>query len=119
MKNKQRGLSLTTLILVCIVIGLVAVVGMKVVPEVIEYTAIVKNVKATAEDPATKTASVQAIRVAFQKRASIDNISAITPADLDITKEGSDVVITFAYDRKIPLYGPVSLLINFEGSSAK
>jgi hypothetical protein len=117
--GKQRGLTLVSLIVVCVLLILVGLVVVKVAPEVIEYGAIVKDIKATAQDPATRSASVAEIRRNFDKRKSIDNVTAVSGADLDITKEGNDVVIAFSYSKKIPLTGPVSLLIDFEGSSAQ
>ncbi len=117
--RKQRGLSLIGMLLVCAILGLVAVLAMKVFPDVQEYFAAVKSIKAVAMDPATRGASVADIRRSFDKRKSIDNITAVTGADLDISKEGNDIVIAFAYTKKIPLSGPVSLTIDFEGSSAK
>lgn len=117
--NREKGLTLISMIVVCVLLILVALVGIKVAPDVIEYYAIVKSVKATAQDPASRNASVADIRRNFDTRKSIDNVKAISGADLDITKEGGDVVISFAYSTKIPLTGPVSLVIDFEGSSAQ
>jgi len=37
--------------------------------------------------------------------------------DLDISKEQGEVVIAFAYSRKIPLFGNVSLCLDFEGGT--
>ena len=117
--NRQRGVTLVSLIFVMGLIIMVAVLGIKVFPDVQEYWAAVKAAKATALDPGTRGASVADIRRAFDKRRAIDNISAVTGADLDISKEGNDIVIAFAYTKKIPLSGPVSLTIDFEGSSAQ
>ena len=55
---------------------------------------------------------------AFERRSSIDNITAVTPGELEITKDGGDVVISFAYAQKIPLFANVSLLIDFAASTA-
>jgi len=115
--RKQRGLSMIGLLAVCVVIALAALVGMKVAPEVIEYYSILKSVKATAQDPASRSATVTEIRRNYDTRSSIDDVRSITGADLDITKEGNEVVISFAYSTKVPLAGPVSLVIDFEGSS--
>ena len=117
--KKQRGITLVSLIFVLGLIIMVAVVGIKVAPEVIEYYAVVKDTKATVVDPANKDATVAQIRQNFDKRKSIDNITVVSGGDLDISKEGNDIVIAFAYTRKIPLYGPVSLTIDFEGTTAK
>lgn len=115
--EKQQGVTLISLIFICALIALVAVLGIKVFPDVQEYFAAVKVAKATAQDPASKVGTVSDIRRAFDKRKLIDNISAVSGDDLDITKEGNEIVITFAYSKKIPLSGPVSLVIDFEGSS--
>lgn len=115
--KQQRGLSLVSLIVICIGLVFVAVVGIKVAPEVIEYYNILKSVKATAQDPSNKDATVAQIRQKYDTRSSIDNVKTIKGADLDVTKEGNEVVISFAYSTKIPLTGPVSLVIDFEGSS--
>lgn len=115
--KQQRGLSLVGLIFICVAVVLVALVGIKVAPEVIEYFNILSSVKATAHDPSSKDATVAQLRQKYDTRSSIDNVKTIKGADLDITKEGNEVVISFAYSTKIPLGGPVSLLIDFEGSS--
>lgn len=115
----QRGITLVSMLFVCVLLIMVALLGIKVAPDVIEYFAVVKSAKATATDPATRGATVVQIRANFDKRKSIDNVTAVTGADLDITKEGNDVVIAFAYTKKVPLFGPVSLTIDFEGSSAQ
>lgn len=117
--NRETGLSLIGMILICVLLILAALLGIKVMPDYMEYRAILNTVKETAQDPASRTGSVADIRRNYDRRKLIDNITAVTGDDLDITKEGNDVVISFAYEKKIPLTGPVSLLIDFEGSSAQ
>lgn len=117
--KKQHGITLVSLIFVAALLILVALLGIKVFPEVQEYFAAVKSIKATAMDPASKAGGVADVRFNFDKRRRIDNITAVTGDDLDISKEGNEIVIAFAYTKKIPLYGPVSLTIDFEASSAK
>ena len=34
-----------------------------------------------------------------------------------VSKENDKVVIGFAYDKQVPLYGPVYMLIKYEGRS--
>jgi hypothetical protein len=116
MKNKQTGVSLSGLLVWAVILSILALLGMKVIPELIEYANIAKTVKSIANDPAAKT-SVAAVRKAFDRYANIDNITAITPQDLDVTKEGNDLVISFAYERRVPLFPNVSLMLYFEGSS--
>jgi hypothetical protein len=43
------------------------------------------------------------------------SISSIGGKDLQITKENDKVVIRFAYDKEVPLFEPVFLLIKYSG----
>ncbi|HEX8986995.1 MAG TPA: DUF4845 domain-containing protein [Rhodocyclaceae bacterium] len=117
--KRQKGVTLISLIVICALLALVALLAIKVAPVLEEYLAVVKVVKATAQDPVSREGSVVEIRRDFDKRKQIDNITAIGGEDLDISKEGGTVVISFAYSKKIPLFAPVSLVFDFEGSSAK
>lgn len=114
--NRQRGVALSGLLLWGFVIALVALLAIKVAPEVIDYYKIQKDVKAVAAAAGGQT--VPEIRKAFERYAEVDQIKTLTPADLDISKEGNEVVIEFAYEKRIPLFANVSLLIDFRGSSA-
>lgn len=114
--NNQRGVALSGLIFWGIVIALVAVLGMKVAPEYIEYFKVSKDVKAVAANSSGKT--VSEIRAAFGKYMEVEHVQTISPADLDISKDANGVVIAFAYERRIPLFYNVSLVIDFEGSSS-
>jgi hypothetical protein len=117
-RNAQRGMTLTGLIFAGLFIVLIAVVGMRVVPHVIEYGKIMSNIKAIAGDASLRAASVAEVRRAFDRRANIDQIDdVIKGSDIDVTKEGNALVLSFAYSRQIPLFGPVSLVIDFEGAS--
>jgi hypothetical protein len=113
----QRGVGLNGLLIGSVIFALVALLAMKVLPEWIEYGKIVKVVKATAADASLKEASVAQVREAFSRRADIDVIKSITAQDLEISKEGGDLVISFAYTKKVPLFGNASLVFDFEGSS--
>lgn len=115
----QRGVSLNGLLIGGVIFALVALLAMKVLPEWIEYGKIAKVVKATAADPVLKDASVAQVREAYSKRADIDVIKSVTAQDLEISKEGNDLVISFAYSKKVPLFGNASLVFDFEGSSDK
>ncbi|MBU1235190.1 MAG: DUF4845 domain-containing protein [Gammaproteobacteria bacterium] len=116
-KASQRGITVTGLLFGGMILVLLVVLGMKVVPEVIEYSKIVSDIKAVAADPALRDASPADVRKAFSRFANIDVISAITAQDLEITRGGGGWVLSFAYRKEIPLVGPVSLVIDFEATS--
>ncbi len=115
MKN-QRGLSMWEILVFCIVIVMLAIGGLKITPAYIEYFKIKKAVVGIAQSGEAR-GTVSDIRKAFDRRAVIDDIDAVKAQDLDVTKDGNEVVISFAYSRKIPLFGPLSLWFDFAGSS--
>jgi len=62
--------------------------------------------------------TVPEIRAAFERARQIEyGVTAVTGRDLEITKEGEQIVVRFAYDKEIELISPVFLLIKFEGQS--
>ena len=115
--RKQRGVALSGLLIWGVVIILVAALGMKIGPKYLEYYNILKSVKSAASQSAGKT--VPQIRADFDKNANVNYVEGLTGADLDISKDGGVVVISFAYEKRIPLFANISLLIEFEGSSAE
>ena len=113
--RRQRGLTLIGLLISGIIIALIALVVMRVVPTVIEYFNIKKAVvRATSSSP---TGLPSEIRTAFDRAQAIDDFSAIAAKDLVITKVNDKTVVSFAYEKRVPLFGPASLLIEYKGDS--
>lgn len=111
----QRGVALTGLIFWGIVFILVAVLGMKVAPSVIEYSKILKDVKATAAKVGPES-TVADVRSTFDRFAEIDMLE-FSGKELDISKDKGRIVIEFAYEKRIHLFWNVSLLIEYKGTS--
>jgi hypothetical protein len=112
----QRGVALSGLIFWGVVITLVAVLGMKVVPTTVEYYKILKDIKATV-NKVGPDATVADVRKTFDNFANIDQLD-FKPEQLDVSKEKGKIVVSFDYDKRIPLFGNVSLVINYKGSTA-
>nr|WP_315256889.1 DUF4845 domain-containing protein [uncultured Duganella sp.] len=115
MKTRQEGISLVGLIVVLALLGVVLVLGMKIVPTYTEYRAI-QNAIVTAKAAGGSAAEIQR---SFDASATASYISAISGRDLIIDKVNGETEISFAYDKKIPLVGPASLLLEYEGTTAK
>ena len=112
-RNRQRGMSLIGLIFVGLIVAFRLILGSKVVPAVVEYIAIERAVQKIKNEAST----VRDIQTAFERHRTIDDITSISAADLDITKEGDKVVISYAYQKKIPVLDNVSLVIDFAGTT--
>ena len=111
--GRQRGLSLIGLFLVGIIVVALIALGFKVVPAVVEYIAIERAVQKIRNEGST----VRELQAAFDRHATIDDITSISSRDLDITKEGDRIVISYAYAKKVPITDNVSLVIDFSGTT--
>jgi hypothetical protein len=114
-RSQQRGVTLFGLLFWALLIGFIAYLAIRVFPTVNEYLTIERTVQKIAASAPTTVAEA---RAEFDRQAQIEySISTISGKDLDITKENDKVVISFAYDKEVPIFGPVYLLIKYEGSA--
>ena len=112
-RNSQRGVSLSGLIFVVAIIGVLVVFGMRTVPSYLEYKAI-KNSIAVAK---ATGGSVQEMRTSFDKNADVAYITTVAGRDLVFTRDGGQVEISFAYEKRLPIAGNVSLVIDYSGTT--
>jgi hypothetical protein len=111
--RRQRGLSLVSLIFLGVMAIMLLTIGFKLVPSLVEYLAIDRAVQKIKNEGST----VREIRNAFDRYSTIDDIKSISGKDLDITKDGDGVVISFAYSYSVPLADNVRLVIDYSGST--
>jgi len=111
-KSRQRGISFIGLVFVGSMLAMAGVVAAQVFPTLVELQAVQKAVTKAAEGQ-----SVAEIRTIFDKQASIDDIKTISGKDIEVTKEGDKVVVSFNYEREIHLAGPAFLTLKYAGRS--
>ena len=112
--SRQQGVTLFGLLFWAVIVGFLALIGMRVLPALNEYF----TIKRTVAKIAMGNKTVPEIRSDFEKQKDIEySIVSITGKDLVITKENEKVVVSFAYDKEVELVKPVFLLIKFEGRS--
>ena len=113
-ESAQKGFSLTGFLSSIVIIFVAGLMLVRVGPGVLEYWAIGKAVaaaKVVAKTPAE-------LRASFNKIAAAGNIDAIEGKNLEITGTGDEMQVSFAYQKKIHLVGPASLLIDYKSSTA-
>jgi hypothetical protein len=115
-RPSQRGMTVFGLIFVAIVVGFVALLGIRVFPSVNEYLTIRKSINQIMKSGPTSAAE---IRTAFAKQKEVEYaISSLDPKDLVITQNGSRLTTRFAYQVEVPIVDPVFLLIKYEGEAS-
>lgn len=110
-KSTQLGISFIGLLFVVGVLACLAVLGAQALPTAIEYQAILK----AAQKAASEGSTVIQVRQVFDRAADIDDIKSINGKDLEISKDGDKVLVKFAYNREIHMFGPAYLLLKYAG----
>lgn len=113
-RSSQQGLSLVGLIVTFVIVVFIALFGMKIVPSYLEFRSAKNAIDALAHSPGGTPTD---IRRNFENRSVIDGIEAVKSSDLDITKQGNQVVISFAYRKEVPLFQNVGLYIDYRATA--
>lgn len=109
-----QGFSLVGFLFVIAIVAVVAVLGMKVVPTVVEFAAVKKAI-VNAKNAGTTPREIQD---SFEKQRTTAYIDSVTGKDLEIVKTGEGYEVSVAYQKKIELVGPASLVLDYEASTA-
>lgn len=110
--RQQRGFSLIGFLFFGGLLACLGVLVAQAIPTLLEYQAALK-----AANKASAGSTVPEVRRIFDNAAAIDNISSISGKDLAVEKQGDKVVVSFAYNREIPVAGPVFIVIKYAGRS--
>ena len=113
----QQGVSFFGLVVIFIVLAMIGAVGLKLVPVYLDAFSVKKILNSMATSEEIKSGTVKEIRDSFDRRANIDNVSALKGADLEITKENNETVILAAWTQRIPLIPNYTLLVDFSMST--
>ncbi|HEX9450758.1 MAG TPA: DUF4845 domain-containing protein [Burkholderiales bacterium] len=114
--NRQRGVTFIGMMFIAGLIVFAAIIGLKLVPAYIEYATVVNILRDIAHGPESR-GTPKDIQTSFKKHAQIDAIETIKAEDIEIEKEGDQVVLRANYSVKIKLFGNLNACIDFSPSS--
>ena len=117
-RHRQDGLTMTGFLFTAIVAVAVVMIGFRMLPPYIEYFT-VKKIMAKTLDDAKQGFSLYQFRRDFDLKASADYIDSVKGSDIEVSKEGNNLVATAAWTRTLHLVGNVSLLLEFEATTTK
>jgi hypothetical protein len=114
--QRQSGISILGLIISLVIVIFIALLAFKLIPPFLEFRTQKAAIQVIGREK--QNASVADIRRAWETRSAIDDF-ALKGSDLEITKQGSQVVISFAYRKEVPLFANVGLYFDFTASSSE
>ena len=113
----QRGVTFVGMVFIAGLIVFGAIIGLKLIPAYIEYATVVNHLREIARSPDARGASPKEIQMMFNKRAQIDAIDVVKGDDIEVDKEGDQVILRAAYSTKIKLFGNLNACIDFVATS--
>jgi len=117
-QNKQRGITFIGMLFVGGLLVFAALLVMNVAPAYGEFMSIKKILRVMEQDESLTGMSDKEVREAFDKRASIDYVSAVKGSDLIIEKgDGGKPIISVEYQVVKPIIANASILLDFSASS--
>ena len=117
--RKQRGVTLTGMIMVSFVLVIALLLAFKIVPVYLDYAKINKQFKAMSEDPQIRAApTLSNIKSAWFRQNAVDDIK-FDAETIQVRKEGGSIVIEAEYSVKVPLFKNMAACFDFHASSDK
>lgn len=114
---KQRGLTLIGLLFWAVFVSFLGLMAIRVWPSLNEYTTIQQSVtRIMKADP--RPTSAAEVRKAFDHQRDVEySITTLKGVDLEIETVNDKLQTSFAYEKEVPVFGPVFLLIKYSGGA--
>ncbi len=109
----RSGFGVVDFIMVLLLVLTLVVPMVRIFPTYVEYYGLKKTI-----DRIQKTAqSEDEAKTALQNQFAIDSVKAISVDNILIEKVNEKLVISFNYKQPIPLYGDLSILMNYQAKA--
>jgi len=115
--KRQRGITITGMILTSIVVILLLLATFKIMPVYVEYFAIEKQFKAMSLDPKLRGATRNTIGNVWAARAAVDDLRSMNPELIEVTRDGENLIVSAEYSVKVPLFRNVAACFDFKPTS--
>lgn len=117
--NKQKGVTLGGLLMVVIALVICVLFGFKVLGPYKQFYTIQSTFKTLAVNPEIKYGGRREFLAAWSKYSTLErDLNVLGGDEIELTKEGNDLLITASYSVRVPLFRNVSLMIDFAPSSS-
>lgn len=114
--NTQRGMTLTSFLVVLIVVGFFLYVGMKLFPMYQEYYAVRSAMKSLSNEPGVGTMAPAQIQELFFKRLYINYSDNVKPSNVKFNRRDNGWTLNVNYEVRRPLVGNLDVVGKFESS---
>ncbi len=112
-RNKQRGVSFFSLMIILIVAGIFFAVGMKLLPVYWDHGLVTSMMEELVEEPETKKDSPVETRNKISKRLRINQVKLPVQDAVGIAVKDGVKTITLQYNVTVPMFYNVDAVVKF------
>ena len=114
--NRQKGAGLRGLIITLVVIGFAAYIVMSLLPVYINHSSVTNAVNSGLEQSNLRTITRRALIQNMSQQLLMDDVYDLVEWDkaLIVERTRRNVTVNLNYQRVIPLFNNISLLVNFD-----
>jgi hypothetical protein len=113
MRHSQRGVTLIGWVFLLVPVAIVVFAGIRLTPIYLNYMRVAKSLSLLATENKGETSTAEGLRNSLEKHFNIEGIEKPDVKDIDIRREGSHWVAIGDYEDVAPMFGNVSLLVEF------
>lgn len=113
MHRRQNGFTVLGLLVVLVVVGFFAYLGMKLFPVYSEYYSVVSAMRGLAKEDGVRGLGADAIRQRFEKRLYMSYVKSVKPNNVRVTTQGNPQ-IRVRYEVREPLFGNIEFIATFD-----
>ena len=117
MFRRQRGITVIGWVILLVPVAIVGYVGIRLAPIYLNYMRVVHSVDTTASDLKGEeggTLTPALIRASLAKHFDIESITFPETKDVTVTREGTGWTIEAKFEDSTPLFGNISLVVDFD-----
>ncbi len=109
--KKQQGVSALGVLVTVGLFGFLLMCTMRVVPSFLEGRSVQQAIEHVLEDPEIPKASLREIRKKLEASFNMNQINAISPRDIKITRDGDLIKVDAVYESRVPLVANVDAVV--------
>ena len=113
MRHSQRGVTFIGWILLLIPIAILIFVGIRLTPIYLNYMSVSKALGQLKTENKGETSTAEGLRNSLGKHFQVGYVEKPDPKDIDIHREGGHWAVIADYEETAPLFGNLSLLVEF------
>ena len=112
--SKQRGITLIGFIIVLVVVGFFAYMGMVLGPAYSEYYGVVKAMNTVAADATPSTTEMEPIRRALDRQFNVGYVDSVTGRDAKLIRDKTTGnMLSMVYEVRKPFIYNIDFVVKF------